>query len=283
MAIRGAAVRTSSAASDGAEAMSGVMVLDTAATKGAMTLSGNATVKTPSVYVNSSSSDALKVSGSAVLDSPSVNVVGGSSLTSPSACTSTIKSTSGTALDPYASLILPAADTANNLGTLSISGGTRTVSPGYYSGGISVTGNANVTFLPGVYVLGNGLSVSNGSISGDGVCFVVLGGKVTFGGNSSATLTPTATGNLSGVVIAQPSSNKSDLTVSGGGTMNIRGSIWAPAAKATLSGNSSATTTGPFMGDMLIVNTLTLSGTSLLTIGNPSYRVFTPQVTGLYD
>jgi hypothetical protein len=56
-----------------------------------------------------------------------------------------------------------------------ITGGTPTLSPGTYCGGIKISGGT-VTFNPGVYVLnGGGLSVTAGSLTGSGVTFFNTG------------------------------------------------------------------------------------------------------------
>jgi hypothetical protein len=262
---------------------SGVMVLDSAGTGGALTLSGNAQIRCPIMYVNSSSNQAVRGSGSVVLDCHTLNVVGNASFNGGAHCTGTVnQGFPGPAMDPNAGTAVPAADTAHDLGKLTIKNVTATANPGYYSGGIS-TSSADVTFNPGIYVLGSDLTVSNGSVSGAGVCFVMLGGRVTFSGTGTASLTPPASGALAGIVIAQPASNTGALTLSGGSGISIQGTIWMPGSAATVSGSSSVAGSGPLMGDMLVCKRLTVSGSGLLIIGRPLQAVVAPQLSGQYD
>ena len=82
----------------------------------------------------------------------------------------------------------------------SISGGTVELSPGYYDGGISVTGNANVTFAPGIYLIGgSGLKITAGTIVGNNVCLMILSGEMKVAGASSVSMSPPASG---GVVVS---------------------------------------------------------------------------------
>ena len=66
----------------------------------------------------------------------------------------------------------------------------ETLNPGVYCGGIKVTGNAKVTFNPGLYVLRGGEFEAGGSseLSGDGVTFFL-----TNQGTNFATLKLTST------------------------------------------------------------------------------------------
>jgi len=281
-AYRGAIVGRSNAASTtDIGFVSGVMVLDSGATSGALSMNGNARMKAPAIYVNSSSNSAVQVSHNTVLDTPNLYLLNAASL--GSSLTGTSRTFPGPALDPYSGMSLPATDTAHDLHTLSINGGTQTISPGYYSGGMSFGGNAIVTLNPGVYVLGNGISTNNATIRGDGVCLVILGGRVNIGGNAIVNLTPPTSGNMIGVVIAQPASNTNAVSLAGGSSMVVHGTIWAPGAAASLGGNASASETGPIMGDMVIVKTLSLSGSGSLNIGGQSRNIVQPQVSGQYD
>src|SRR5262245_18003502 len=268
----------------GGAAFRGIMVLDSTATNGPLQMSGSARMKTNIVYVNSSAANGANISGSAVLDTSELDVVGGAKLAGSWSCTGKVVGFPGPALDPFATLSIPAADTANNLGSVSVSGVTRTLSPGYYSGGISVSGGGHVIFNPGVYVVGNGVTISSSSAVGDGVTFVILGGKFTLSGGSTAALTPNMAGPLAGVLLAQPLTNTSNMTLSGGCGISMTGVIWAPVAKVTVSGSSTIAGQGPLMGDMLVAKRVTISGSGMIFVGgatpDPLAR---PQMQGLYD
>jgi hypothetical protein len=94
------------------------------------------------------------------------------------------------------------------------------------------------------------------------------GGSLSISGSSAFTLTPTTSGALNGVVIAQPASNTHALSLSGGSSMNISGTIYAPGAALTLSGSGAVTGEGPQMGDLVVAKRVTLTGTGSIKIGH---------------
>ena len=73
---------------------------------------------------------------------------------------------------------------------------------------------------------------------------LMLQGALTFGAQANANLTPPGTGDMGLAVIVQPSTNTSTITLRGGSSMMIVGTLYAPAATVSLAGNSSATGTG---------------------------------------
>jgi len=250
-----------------ATSLSGIVVLDPSA-QAALTLSGSSMVQCPAAYVCSSDKKSVTGSGSALIDTPSLCTFGGCSFSGSSRCTGTTTHTPAPYADPLAGLKIPTSAGVKDLGTIAVKGGSKTIQPGYYSGGISVSGGAKVTFAPGVYFVGGkGLSVSSSSISGQGVCIVMLSGGVAFSGGTTATLTPPTTGAMAGVVIAQPVTNTSKMALSGGTGISIGGAIYAPGAHADLSGSSSVQGKGPQFGDSVVFQTLTLSGSGLIKIG----------------
>jgi Flp pilus assembly protein TadG len=74
---------------------------------------------------------------------------------------------------------------SSQLTALKISGGTTTIQPGIYWGGIQITNNANVTFAPGVYIMATGgLTVSgNATINAPNV--MIYNGSNNGGGTDS--------------------------------------------------------------------------------------------------
>lgn len=105
--------------------------------------------------------------------------------------------------DPLRHLPEPGYDTANDLGTVEMSGNsqtTRTLQPGYYSGGISMNNDkARLELEPGIYVLdGEGLNIRGGDLIAKGVMFHIVDttpddkteSRVRLGGNGIVHLTP---------------------------------------------------------------------------------------------
>lgn len=264
----------------------GLVVLNHSA-GGALTMTGNSTVDIPTqaVYVNSSASNAVKTTGNATLMTPDLYVVGGTSFGGNSGCTGVVHQSVAPFADPLAGVMFPSASGAADLGSKSINGNAGvTLGPGYYSGGISVAGNSTVTLSPGVYLIGGGgLSITSGNIHGEGVCLVMLHGNLSIAGCSSLVLSPPASGNMAGVVIAQPSSNGSSMSLAGGSEVNITGSIYAPGALLTLTGNSSLQGIGPLMGDLVDADRVKLTGTGAVKIGRPAMPAVSLPTMPLFD
>lgn len=249
---------------------SGLVVLHPSA-NGALTMTGNSSVHIPAkaVYVNSTSNSAVKTTGNAVLDAPYLYVCGETSFTGNSGCTGQICHSGVPYGDPLGSTALPNAQGQSSQGSLSISGGTRNLSPGYWAGGGSITGNATVNLAPGVYMFGGNLNVSSGCvISGSGVTIVMVGGSLSCSGQSTMNLSPPSSGNLANIVIAQPGSNSKDMSLSGGSGMNISGAIYCPGATLTLTGQGTVQGDGPQMGDLVICRQATLTGQGSIKIGH---------------
>ncbi len=87
---------------------------------------------------------------------------------------------------------------------LVLKGGTHTLQPGTYCGGISTKGNVNVKLQPGVYVIKDGmLNISgNSTFAGENVGFFFTGEEATFTFNTATTLSLTAprSGDLAGIL-----------------------------------------------------------------------------------
>jgi Ca2+-binding RTX toxin-like protein len=245
-----------------------IYVLSSSAS-GALTISGNAEINVPGmVDVNSKSATALIASSNAIVDSGGVHVVGGDSITGNAKFSP--KPTTGDAAvaDPLANLAAPSVSGTSN-GAINVSGSQSvTINPGIYSS-ITVSGNGKLTMNPGIYVIaGGGFTVSgNGSVTGTGVMIYNCGsnypgtggtyGGITLSGTGTLNLTAPTTGPYAGIVIFQSRDNAKTITLSGNDVAGLVGSIYAPDAALSLSGNAK-------LVDALIVNTLTLTGNAIL-------------------
>jgi Flp pilus assembly protein TadG len=144
--------------------------------------------------------------------------------------------------------------------------GTATLSPGRYCGGIVIGPLANVTFLPGTYVLTNtgllgipllgGLTITAGAtVRGTGVTFYNYGpsngltGGITFAastsllGLSNVSLTAPTTGTYAGILFFQdPNDTAPAILAAGGvlGTTKLEGAFYFPTASVVyaVAGNS---------------------------------------------
>lgn len=274
-----------SALAAGGPTGSGLVVLDTGSS-GALSMVGNARIQIPAraVYVNSSHDQAVKTTGTAVLDAPYLYVVGGAQFGGSSMCTGDVVCSGSPYQDPFSGLAMPSGAGMTDHGARAISGGTVALQPGYYSGGVSITGNASVRMDPGTYVIGgDGFRLTSGSLSGDGVTLVIAHGSLSIAGSSSIMLTPPGSGSLEGMVLVQPSSNTSAMSLAGGSNFTIRGSIYTPGAQLTMVGNSALQGDGPLMGDLVVTKRVELRGTSLIKIGTLEQAAICLPKMPLYD
>ena len=213
--------------------------------------SGGATVQVScGVVVNSSNSHAMSVSGGAIVTGAYVSIVGNYSASGGGSISPTPTTGAMAETDPLAYLPAPAVGSCNQT-NLSISIVTRTLDPGVYCNGISISGGARVTLNPGTYILkGGGLSVSGGStLSGPGVTFYNTAGggygygAISISGGTSINLVAPTSGSLAGILFYQDRSIASGAasSLSGGSTTVFQGTLYFPTTALNYSGGSSST------------------------------------------
>jgi len=156
------------------------------------------------------------------------------------------------ASDPLAYLAAPATGPCTTLPT--INSGTVQVFQGDYCA-INVTGNGNVNFNPGTYVInGNGVPCNGGppttgfcinttgTVTGAGVTFYNTNNTaVTIHSAGSINLTAPASGAYAGILFFQDRSNSSGATVNGGNSPRFEGALYFPNFGATLTLNGIGT------------------------------------------
>jgi hypothetical protein len=152
----------------------------------ALKVDGNAKVNVPScgVIVNSTQNPAATCGGAASFSAGSIGVAGSAAV----GCFSPAPTTGvGESPDPFAYLGTAPTCTVNNT-KLSITS-SQTVSPGYYCGGIKITGGStNVTFQSGTYYLGSPFDLSitsGGTVTGTGVTFIDTQGGISLAGSGT--------------------------------------------------------------------------------------------------
>jgi len=169
-----------------------------------------------------------------------------------------------------------------DLGAVTVSSGIRILQPGYYSGGITVSGTGCAimqTGRTGVYVLGGvGLRVNGSgavvgnvleSLSAQGVTVYIVGtGQLILNSSAKILMTPPtidvpSAGQVSGLVIFQPSSNSQTATIVGAGQTQIDGTLYLPSAALNVTGQ------GDTFGSEFIVNSLTITGNVSLNPDGP--------------
>jgi Flp pilus assembly protein TadG len=276
-----------------------VYVLEKTASQAFMASGSNSTLTTNcGLYVNSSSPSALTVNGQARVTAPVIDVVGGySSCTNGQDCfynPSLPLTGQSTQNDPYKNLAAPSygscgSSPSGSGSNLNLNQGSFTLNAGVYCGGITISGNAQVTLNPGTYILnGGGLTVNsaNASITGSGVMFYNTAngfsyGPITLSGQPNVNLSAPTSGTYSGVLFYQDRTITSTTTneIDGNTNPKMVGSLYFPTTPLTISGGASPT---PFVGK-LIARTLTVNGNSglFVTEGGPTTSGGATKVTAL--
>lgn len=145
-------------------------------------------------------------------------------------------------------------------GSLSLGAGNYTI-----GGNFSSTGSSSVSLGSGLYEIGGNLSLTgSGSQTGTGVTFYTQGSD-TLTGSGNMNLTAPTSGTYNGVLIYQPSSDASAMSITGSGGDNITGILYAPAAQLTLTGSGSL-----HVSLDMIVDTLKVTGSGSVVDTNYS-------------
>lgn len=248
----------------------GILLLDPSGA-GAFNDQGNGvTVSGAPILVNSSSSQAVTLSGNALVTVPEMDIVGNYTISGGNASINGSVSSGTTASpDPMATLPVPNSSTLTVQSTskLSYSGGSYTLSPGVYDGGLALSSSAKVTLQPGVYYLnGGGLNISGqASLIGSGVMIynnpLSNSDAISISGTGTISLSPPTSGTYAGLTIFQNRSSTVPLSVSGGSNMSISGTFYSAAARLNISGGGSTT-----IGSQYITADLTTTGTGTINV-----------------
>ena len=147
--------------------------------------------------------------------------------------------------------------------------GDATLQAGVYDE-IKWTGGA-LTLNPGLYCVtgSKGVSISGGSLNGDGVTIFLTKGGVTINGNvdpvdlRAPEETPDPTPALAGVLFYLANGNAGIISVTGNSTSFYLGSVYAPDGDLYFSGSSG---TDPTFNTQLIGNNVEVSGGATIDI-----------------
>jgi Putative Flp pilus-assembly TadE/G-like len=231
-----------------------VLALDPTASS-ALAAGGNTTVNMPkcNIVSDSRASTSLTVFGSASVTVNEAIASGGISAASGLVDNANIPDASPVP-NPYAALTVPATSA---WGSKQTNTGGSTLSPGWYSGGLTINASQHVTLNPGVYYIdgaGGGLTINAGAVvSGTGVTLVLTSSSskknsvpsVSINGSATVNITaPTSNSALgadsSGVVIfLDPNAgggSKQSLNINGNSNTYFGGAIVAPAAAVGFEG-----------------------------------------------
>jgi len=213
------------------------------------------------IVVNSSSSKAMVVQGKGEVTASGVYVTGGVTAAAGGITPAPVTGVSPRP-DAYAALTAPAYSGCN-FNNYRLTGGSATLNPGVYCGGITILGG-KATFEPGLYIVnGGGLSIVGGSASGQGVTFYITGDGHAYGpvsiGAVQVNLSASTVGPLAGVLFFQDRSVKTSLpnTLLENGSAQLIGLLYFPTTKVLYSGGS-ASSLGP---TIIVADTIDFSGT----------------------
>lgn len=245
-----------------------ITALDTTAGD-AFSVLGNANINltTCGIAVNSSnSSSALHLNGNISLAATNINVVGGASKQGNVSISPTPTTGVPAISDPLASVPAPSyPPTPCGSYTAGVP-----LNPGTYCGGLTFSGNANVTFRPGTYILlGGGLNASgNVTLTGSNVSFYNTYdashpySPISLSGNINLNLSAPSSGSLSGMLFFEdrtaPLGRTQSLTGNSGS--NLTGALYFPRSELEYRGNSS---TG-IQNIAIVANTVSLVGNASL-------------------
>ncbi len=224
-----------------------VVLLD-ASGLGALTAVGNGTINVTGggeIAVNSTNGSAVVAIGNGAISASEIDVAGQPGVLNlgDGQISGTIDAGASAASDPLASLPAPAIP-SQVFSSVHASGRDNiTLQPGAYVGGIHVSGHATVTLQPGMYYLqGGGLSVTGqGKLLGNGVMIYDSPQEnddgISVTGRGAVNLTAMTGGTYRGIVIFESRVSDTPIRIAGNGSMNLTGTVYAPAARLQVSGN----------------------------------------------
>lgn len=190
--------------------------------------------------------------------------------------------------DPFADLMPPdlealgrspnSGGTAKNPGARVLSSGNHTLRPGVYYGGLDIRSTADVTFLPGIYVMaGGGIKLTgSGTLNGMGVMFyntfdpekptgAGACGEINLRGTANFNFSGPTDGPYKNMVLWQDWACTNTLKLEGG-EGGIAGIIYAPNAAVDLSGSAG-------LGAIQVVaDTADISGTGEIVVNFVPYE-----------
>jgi prepilin-type N-terminal cleavage/methylation domain-containing protein len=136
---------------------------------------------------------------------------------------------------------------------------------GVYPNLLSISGNASFQ-NGGTFVFCAGLTLSgNGTVSGTNVLFYVKGGALSVSGGVTINFDDSAmAGAYPGLLVWQPSSNATTMSIAGTANDSFLGTIYAPAAEVDVSGNAGTKTL-----TSIIAKSLVITGNNTINIGTP--------------
>jgi Flp pilus assembly protein TadG len=268
-----------------------VLALNNTAQPG-LRLTGNATINIKADQC------ILRVNSNATGGTGAVNMTGNASIKSKHNCFVGSTVTVGNATvdppsardcaqvkDPFSNYLYKPAVGPCTITNYSVSGNkTVVLEPGVYCGGMQFSGQVNVTFKPGIYIVKDGpLQASSGaSFTGDDVAFYLTGSgaAVDLSGQASVHLVGRKSGEvLTGFVFFLEPSGPSGLAapssqLSGSSDLYFEGVIYLPQQLVNITGSAEVDTPSPFTS--FIADRIDINGNGTLVINNDLSKTTIP-------
>jgi uncharacterized repeat protein (TIGR01451 family) len=247
----------------------GVLLVDPSASAAA-NLAGNANVNVThgDFAIDSTSSTSAALSGNGHITASDIYLAGHVASNVNSHLTGTVDFSWTRETDPLSGLSQPSLPgTTSTIAT--INNRSMTLSPGAYIDALTITGNSNVTLLPGLYYFEHGLTVSgNADLTGTGVTLYNAAGAINLAGNAILTISAPTTGTYAGIALFQNRADSNAIVANSNATLKLTGELYSPDATLNLSGNAVATITGngSAIAGAAIIRDLTMSGNGYLAV-----------------
>jgi hypothetical protein len=237
-------VRVRAVAAYESEQQACILALDTWAND-AVIFIGNptATFNGCVVMSNSLADDGITIAGSADVTAPCIVSAGGAAISADLTLTSCAAPMEDMpqAQDPYADLPEPPIPA----GCTSVPNGNpnepKTLTPGRYCGGMSLSGD--VTLTPGTYVISGGefRINANANVTGVGVTFFLTdGATVHFNGSAEINLSAPTSGAYAGVLMyGDRDQSNAENVFNGTADSLLTGALYFPSQRVTQNGNFS--------------------------------------------
>jgi len=257
----------------------GILVLDPTV-KSAFNAGGGGTINvwgTP-IIVDSTDSEAAIVNGGTQITAFEYDITGGDAELGGGTFIGPLYTGQNPMADPLADLPPPDPTTmtvqSNN--KTQYTSGTTILQPGYYRGGVSASGTASLTLMPGIYYMDAGFQFSGqGSLTGNGVLIYNAnrngnGGDISVTGQGTIQLSPMMTGPYAGITFWQDRNATTTGTISGTGPgSSITGTFYFAGATLNVTGGGNLQN----LGSQYISKTLNLQGNAGFNVSWTPYTV----------
>jgi Flp pilus assembly protein TadG len=232
-----------------AAANNGILVLNPTA-PGALTNTGGGTmtvVGAPTIVDSNAPNDAT-ATGGGTCKSPEFDLTGIPGISGSGNWVGTIYSGQQPTPDPLRYIPEPDPSTmvVQSKNQTHFSGNTAktyTISPGVYSGGITVSGQATLQMMPGIYYMdGGGFSfVGQGNLNASGIVIVNNPKSntdvININGNGQINFSPPTTGIYAGISLWQIRAATNTIYLTGNGTSSMNGTFYAQHGTLNVTGN----------------------------------------------